>query len=43
MKLLREVLSADGNDRGSIIPAATEPPTDCLAGEKERARRMDQY
>ena len=43
MKLLRELLSADGNDSGNIIPAATEPPTDCLAGEKERARRMDQY
>ena len=43
MKLLRELLSADGSGGGKIIPAATEPPTDCLAGEKERARRMDQY
>ena len=44
MKLLRELLSA--NERGNgrnVIPAAAEPPTDCLAGEKERARRMDQY
>jgi hypothetical protein len=42
MKLLRELLSADESG-GKIIPAATEPPTDCLAGEKERARRQDQY
>jgi len=45
MKLLREILSADGQGHadGNVIPAATEPPTDCLAGEKERARRMDDY
>ncbi|HQX85859.1 MAG TPA: DUF1194 domain-containing protein, partial [Aestuariivirga sp.] len=43
MKLIRELLSSDANDAGRIIPAATEPPTDCLAGEKERARRQDQY
>ena len=43
MKLIRELLSSDANDTGRIIPAATEPPTDCLAGEKERARRQDQY
>jgi hypothetical protein len=45
MKLLRELLSSDGqeNANGRVIPAATEPPTDCLAGEKERARRQDQY
>ena len=41
MKLLRELLS--GNGGGKFIPAATEPPTDCLAGEKERAKRTDQY
>ncbi len=41
MKLLREVLSADAG--GKVIPAAAQPTTDCLAGEKERARRMDQY
>lgn len=41
MKLLRELLSTNGS--GNVIPAATEPPTDCLAGEKERARRMEQY
>jgi hypothetical protein len=41
MKLLRELMSSNGS--GNIIPAATEPPTDCLAGEKERARRLDQY
>jgi hypothetical protein len=43
MKLIRELLSSDANDTGRIIPAATESPTDCLAGEKERARRQDQY
>ena len=45
MKLLREVLSADGrgNGEGIVISTAAEPPTDCLAGEKERARRTDQY
>jgi hypothetical protein len=45
MRLLRELLSADesGNGDGDVIPAATEPPTDCLAGEKERARRRDDY
>jgi hypothetical protein len=45
MKLLREVLSAGwrGNGEGGVMPAAAEPPTDCLAGEKERARRTDQY
>ena len=45
MKLLRELLSANEprNGHGSVIPAAAEPPTDCLAGEKERTRRMDQY
>ena len=43
MKLLRELLSSEANGRGKVIPAATEPPTDCLAGEKERARRQDQY
>ena len=45
MKLLREVLSADGrgNSQGGVIFAAAESPTDCLAGEKERARRTDQY
>lgn len=45
MKLLRELLSANepGNGGKEIIPAATEPPADCLAGEKERARRQDQY
>lgn len=41
MKLLRELLSTNGS--GNVIPAAAEPPTDCLAGEKERARRRDQY
>ena len=41
MKLLRELLSTNGS--GNVIPAAAEPPTDCLAGEKERARRTDQY
>ena len=41
MKLLRELLSANGS--GNVIPAATQPITDCLAGEKERARRIDQY
>jgi hypothetical protein len=41
MKLLRELMSSNGS--GNVIPAATKPPTDCLAGEKERARRMDQY
>jgi hypothetical protein len=41
MKLLRELLSANGS--GNVIPAAAQPTTDCLAGEKERARRMDQY
>ena len=41
MKLLRELMSSNG--QGNVIPAATEPSTDCLAGEKERARRIDQY
>jgi hypothetical protein len=41
MKLLRELLSADGG--GKFIPAAAQPATDCLAGEKERARRRDNY
>jgi hypothetical protein len=41
MKLLRELLSTNGS--GNVIPAAAQPTTDCLAGEKERARRMDQY
>jgi hypothetical protein len=41
MKLLRELLSAEGS--GSVIPVAAQPQTDCLAGEKERARRRDQY
>ena len=45
MKLLRELLSANGsgNANRNVIPVAAEPTTDCLAGEKERARRMDQY
>jgi hypothetical protein len=43
MKLLRELLSEKESGNGDVIPAATEPPTDCLAGEKERARRRDQY
>ncbi len=43
MKLLRELLSEKGSGNGAVIPAASEPPTDCLAGEKERARRIDQY
>jgi hypothetical protein len=45
MKLLRELLSADGGATGNgrIIPAAAQPTTDCLAGEKERARRRDNY
>ncbi|MDP1699864.1 MAG: DUF1194 domain-containing protein [Aestuariivirga sp.] len=45
MKLLRELLSANGsgNANGNVIPVAAEPATDCLAGEKERALRMDQY
>ena len=45
MKLLRELLAAvgHGNNKGRVISAAAEPPTDCLAGEKERARRTDQY
>ena len=44
-KLLREVLSADGRRDGSgrIMLSSAEPPTDCLAGERERARRTDQY
>lgn len=41
MKLLREVLSAEGS--GKVIPAVAQPQTDCLAGEKEHARRRDQY
>ena len=45
MKLLREVLLAgerwDGD--GEIILSAAAHPTDCLAGERERARRTDQY
>jgi hypothetical protein len=43
MKLLRELLSEKESGNGDVIPAASEPPTDCLAGEKERARRRDQY
>jgi hypothetical protein len=43
MKLLRELLSGNEPRNGDVIPAAIEPPSDCLAGEKERARRMDQY
>jgi hypothetical protein len=43
MKLLRELLSASGRGDGSVMLAATQPPIDCLAGEKERARRTDQY
>jgi hypothetical protein len=45
MKLLRELLAAGGHGIGKsrFIFAAAEPPTDCLAGEKERARRTDQY
>jgi hypothetical protein len=43
MKLLRELLSEKESGNGDVIPAAAEPPTDCLAGEKERARRIDQY
>ena len=43
MKLLRELLSTNEPGNGKLIPAATEPPTDCLAGEKERARRQEQY
>ena len=43
MKLLRELLSENEPGNGDVIPATTEPPTDCLAGEKERARRRDQY
>jgi hypothetical protein len=45
MKLLRELLAAGehGNGDANVILAAVEPPTDCLAGEKERARRTDQY
>ena len=45
MKLLRELLAAGGHGNGDakVMPAAAEPPTDCLAGEKERARRTDQY
>ncbi len=44
-KLLRELLAAGGhgNGKGRVIFAAAEPPTDCLAGEKERQRRTDQY
>ena len=41
MKLLRELLSR--NELGKVIPAATESPADCLAGEKERAKRTDRY
>jgi hypothetical protein len=40
---LRELLSEKESGNSDVIPAATEPPTDCLAGEKERARRIDQY
>jgi hypothetical protein len=45
MKLLREVLSAGErwNSGGRVMLAAVKPPADCLAGEKERARRTDQY
>ena len=44
LKLLREVLSADGRrDIGRIILSAAGPPTDCLAGELERARLTDQF
>jgi hypothetical protein len=45
IKLLRELLAAGGhgNGKGRVIFAAAEPPADCLAGEKERARRTDQY
>jgi hypothetical protein len=45
MKLLRELLAAGGRGNGdaNVISAAAEPPTDCLAGEKERQRRTDQY
>jgi Protein of unknown function (DUF1194) len=45
IKLLREVLSTDRrwNGDANVVAAAAEPPTDCLAGEKERARRTDQY
>jgi Protein of unknown function (DUF1194) len=44
-KLLRELLSTNGSGDGGahVTPAAAEPPTDCLAGEKERARRRDNY
>ena len=39
-----ELMSAnrpwDGDD---ITLTATEPPVDCLAGERERARRTDQF
>jgi Protein of unknown function (DUF1194) len=42
MKLLRELLSTnEPGSGGDVVPAATEPPTDCLAGEKERARRQE--
>ena len=45
MQLLRELLAAGGHGNGNakVMPAAAEPPTDCLAGEKERQRRTDQY
>ena len=44
-KLLREVLLAGGrwDGGGGIILSAADYPTDCLAGERERARRTDQY
>jgi Protein of unknown function (DUF1194) len=40
-KLLREVLSA-GDGYGTAL-AAADTPVDCLAGERERARRTDRY
>lgn len=43
MKLLRELLAVGGPGNGHVIFAAVESPTDCLAGEKERQRRTDQY
>ncbi len=45
MKLLRELLALGGHviGEGRVIPTAVAPSTDCLAGERERARRTDQY
>ena len=45
IKLLREVLQAGGrwDGGGSIMLSAAGHPTDCLAGERERARRTDKF